>query len=396
MATIRGQRHLKNVTQDNLAREIQKNIIQIQSNRAPFISFLMALPSKASKNMKFEFFEHDRLQGTVTVSGSHTDSDTTIQLNTGHAAFVKVNAQIFVFRTDEMMRVTAVDTSTDIVTVVREVASTTKAALNNADTIGIVSEAHEEGVAFAEAISNESTLKDNYLEEFETAVDMSWVKMATEELTEADWPFQVKQKVGDHKEKMERAFLYGKQDLNTSGPNGKRVYYTGGLYWYVKSNAAAANFKTLSDGILTKGVLDAWLARLYSYGNPNRKVLMTSPLGWMTISNLADGYQTIQRSEKTLGMTIQKVEILGHLYTLVENQTLVAMGQEDVVFGIDMDHVIKRYLGANGKSFLTRWFKSVQATDIKGQKDVLFGIEGPQISNANAHGVLKDFVLTGS
>lgn len=395
MAVIRGQRNLKNVTQDTLARDLQRAIVSIQSNRAPFISFLMALPSRPTKNPKFEHFEHDVLQGTVTVSGAHDNSVTTIQLASGHAAYVKVNAQLMNFTTDEIMVVTEVDVANDTVKVEgRGHGSTNASAIADTEVLGIISEAHEEGVAFSEAISNESTGDYNYVEEFETAVDMSWLKQATEELTEADWPFQVKQKVGEHKEKMERAFIFGLRDLRT-GPNKKRVYYTGGIYWKVK-DSASENFKDLNGGILTKPVVDAWLARIYSYGNANRKVIITSPLGWLTLSGLAEGFQTIQRSEKTLGMTIQKVEVNGHLYTIVEDQTLVKMGQEDFMLCVDMDHVMKRHLAANGKSFQPKWFQNVQASDMKGKKDVMYCVEGIQVSNPDAHGVMKNYVLAGS
>ncbi len=395
MTTIRGMRHLKNVTQDNLARAIRKVIVETQANRAPFASFVMSLKGEACANMKFEWFEHTNMPARVAVDGAIADvAETHIQLHAGQAAYLQLNTLLMNFRTDEVYRIVGVDTATDIVTVTRNFNAGGAVAIADDDVLGIVSEAAEEGVDFGDAVTNESDPLYNYLQEFETPVDMSWLKLATQELTEADWPFQVRQKVAEHKEKKERAYLFGVRGLVSAGPVAShRVHYTGGLYQFIKADGT--NYVDLSDGLLTKPVLDAWLAGPYSYGNQNRKILMTSPLGWLTVSNLAEGYQTIQRSEKTLGMTIQKVELNGHLYTLVENQQLVALDAEDMIFCIDMDHVQERYLAGGGMNFRTNWFKSVQGNASKSKKDVLYGIEGLEYSVAKAHGVLRNFKLQG-
>lgn len=386
---IVGQRDTKVISFDNKARDIEQDIIEIQPNRAPFTSFLQALKSVPTKRTQFEHGEHDVIPGKVTVSGGQSDVDTTIELGVGTTARVPLNSILWNTRTDEVVRATGRDTGADTLTVTRGFAGTTNLAMNNTDTLVII-EAYEEGVEFSEGVSNEAELKNNYIQEIETEVSMSWFQMAEAELTQGDWPYQVEQKIIYHKEKQERQFLFGRKNLTASGPQGHRVFYSGGLYEMITSDSG--NAKTVT-GVLDKDTIDVWLANIYSYGNPNRKILFTSPLGWLSLTRLSEGYQTVQRSEKTLGMTINKVEINGHMFTVVENQMFHALGMDNLIVCADMDHVIKRHFQYNGMNFSTKWHEDVQTNAAKGKRNVLYSVEGLQRRNANAHGYIKGFTV---
>lgn len=391
MALIVGQRDTAKVTGfDSKARDLEKDIYDIQPNRAPFTSFMMALKSVPTKRTEFEHAEYTEIPGTVQVNGALSNAATALVVDTGHAARVPLNAVLWNPTSEEMVYVSARDTSTDTLTITRAFAGTTAAAIADNEVLTII-EAYEEGVEFSEGSTDTPSLKTNYVQELETEISSSWIQMAEAEETEADWDFQNERAFIRHKEKQERIFLFGIKNLGT-GVQGKRIFRTGGIYQTIVANSAAAN-KLSVTGVLTKDDLDVWAAQQRSYGNPNRKVWFTSPLGWVAITRLAEGYQTIEPSEKTLGMTIQKVAILGNVYTIIENQAFVNQNVQNLILSVDMDHVRKRPFSWRGFNFTTKWHKEVQTNALKGRRDVVYSIEGMQVRIANAHGYVKGFTL---
>lgn len=391
MGLIRGQRHLGNFTPDVKDREIQSDILMKQPDRAPFTSLLMALPDKATFAAKFEHAEDDTLVSTIQVNGAHLIGDTTIQLDTDHAKRCRLNMQVFNKTTKEVMVITDIDLATDIITVVKGAASSTAAAIADNEVLILSSEAQEEGVTFVDAITNELDLSYNYIQEVETPIEASWLQMATQELTTPDWKHQTNKAILEHKEKLERIYWLGKRDLRT-GPNGKRVYYTGGIFWFIEADTTNANWKKdFAGGPLTKSGIDDWMRHPLTYGSPSRKALFTSPYGRMKLTQISEGFQRVARSESTLGMEITKVSLNGKVLPIIENQMFAKVGMEDYIFLVDLDMVGLRYLSANGKSFKTRWYPNQQVVGTKGQKDVLYSVQGLQIKNVLAHGYAKGF-----
>ena len=394
MALVIGQRDTGKTAItgfDSKARDLEKDIYDVQPNRAPFTSFMMSLKSVPTKRTEFEHAEYTEIPGTVQVNGTINSGATALVVDSGHAARVPINAVLWSPDSDEMVYVSARDTSTDTLTITRGFASTTAAELTDNYVLTIL-EGYEEGVEFSEGATDTPSLKTNYVQEIETEISASWIQMAEAEETEADWDFQNERAFIRHKEKQERVFLFGKKNLGT-GTQGKRIFRSGGIYQTVLANAAAANRKDLAGAVLTKDDLDVWAAQLRSYGNPNRKIWFTSPLGWVALTRLAEGYQTIEPSEKTLGMTIQKVAILGNVYTIVENQAFVNQNFSDLLLCVDMDHVRKRPFSWRGFNFTTKWHKEVQTNALKGRRDVVYSIEGIQVRIADAHGYVKNFAL---
>lgn len=388
MGVILGARTTKNI-QDVKDRDFESKIVLLQPDQTPFMTFLMSLPSKVTEEVKFEHAQDDFLGLTATIAhgGGYISTDTVFQLVAGDASKVPNGAQLFNKTTGEMYRVTAVDTSLDTVTVSRAEGSVAATTVADAEVLIIASEATEENAKFIQAVSTNIITDFNYTQQFETAIQSSWRQQGTKDLTQPDWQFQVYKASIEHKRKMEAAFMFGTRNLLASGPNGQRVSYTDGLYQYILRNAPAANMKTLTGPIKEKDLED-WLEPVLRFGNPNRKSIITSPFGKLLLGRLGKGYVETERSDKTLGLTISKIEINGHLIPVLES-LLLSTVFNDLFLLIDTDNVRKRTLTANGKSFATKWYKDVQDNDQKGQKDVLFCDEGLMVTNQSAHGFMK-------
>lgn len=394
MALLRGQRHTRAITADIRDREIQQDIIMKQSNRAPFTSLLMALPSKATFAPKFEHAEDDTLVPYVTVSGSHNASVTTIQLGTGEAARVRRLTQLLYKNASgevEVLVVDSVNYALDQLTVQRAQAGTSGRSMTDGDKLVLASEAQEEGVKFVDAISGELDLLYNYVEEVETPVEASWLQMAVKDITERDWLHQTNLAMIEHKEKLERMYWFGHRDKRV-GPNGKNVYYTGGLYWFLSSATNNDEWKRNYGGsVLTKAGLDDWMRYPMRYGDIGRKVIFASPWARMRITAIAEGFQRIAPSEKTLGMEITKISLNGRVIPIIETQVFDKLGFESYLFMVDMSMVQSRYLQGGGKTFQTRWYPNQEEKGTKGQKDVLYSVQGLQIKNVLSHGMAYNF-----
>ena len=206
MAIIRGIRDTKNVTAaDTKLRNVDKLVTLIQPERGPLTTLLDQIGQTRSCNtMKFEHAERDYLSKTVQVNGALSDSATALVVD--NAAYVKVNTQIYNKTSGEAVRVTAVNTATNTLTIVRAAGGTVAAAIADNEVLILASEGSEEGVAYSDAITNESALLTGYLQEFETAIQMSNIQMTWEEYTNPDWKENMSQAIGEHKEKMEAAF----------------------------------------------------------------------------------------------------------------------------------------------------------------------------------------------
>lgn len=396
-----GQRNTgRSGSADVKERDIQEKIILTQSDRIPFTSFMLALGSESTHAAKFEHGEDDYISPILTTSTSYgTTRPVTIAPAAGTAARATLGAQVWNKTTNELFYVTVVNTIANTVTLERASISPVAAtAIASGENLIIVSEGREEGVNLANAVTTEIGLLYNYTEEFETAVEMSWKQMGTKDYTEKDWDFQVRKASAEQKEKLERMLFLGYRDL-TVGPEGNRLYFSGGMREAIldatngwgAATATGASGATAITTVLTKGILDNWLSQMRVFGNPNRKVMFGSPFAWRVLSGLADSYVRYDRSEKTLGVTIKKVEILGNVVPFVENQQLTRMGVQDYLFCIDLDYVKLRHLEANGESGRVRWLTNVQDNRKKGRHDVVHCDMGLMRKNYKSHGLLTGF-----
>lgn len=390
---LRGQRYTGNIDSTIKVRDVQPKITLIQPFRAPFVSLLSHLGSLPTQAAKYEFEEDDLVTPTVTnVGGAGNTTVTTIQLGTGQAARLQLDTQLYNLTTSEAVRVIGINTATDVITVIRGAGNTTAGNIGNNTALVVSSEGSEEGINLKGAITTKATNFFNYIEEFETAVEESWLNMGTRDYTTPDFDYQLLKAAPEHKEKMERAFWFGQRELVNNGSTaGKPVYYTGGVNWFLNTQGTpAANLKTIST-ILTDVVLEDWLENILRYGNPDKKMFFTSPFGRMVITRLAKTPVRTVRSEETLGITITEVELLGHVIPIIESLMFPRVGDNNSVYCLDMDYVTMRHLAAQGMNFTTRWLRNVQTPDLKGRKDVLHTICGIMMKNEFAHGKLSGF-----
>lgn len=402
--TQRGQLHSKAWQTDNRAREIQKDIILTEPDRAPLTTMLMKLTTKPTFSDTFEHAEYTYPSPTITSvtadSNSYSSGDSagpyTLTLDgngSKQAMRVKSGLQLRLMRTKEILRVTNADIPNNQIYVIRGAAGTTPAALLANDVYVMASEGNEEGVTYSDAIMQEPDLQSNIVEEFETAVEMSNIEMTLEDLTEDQWNFQVQVKAAEHKEKIERMiWLGGKEKI--AGPNNRWMRYSGGILYFLDGSSLTNSTHTLDLGgaILTKPFFDAWVtSSFYTFGSPNDVMLFTSPAGWTAISAIATTSETLQKDNDTLGLTIHKVVVNNRTFRVTESFAFAKWGMNSFIGAVNMSNIRLRRLQNKGYNYETQWKKNVQPNDQKGRKDVLYSIYGLQLPNFRSHGYLTNF-----
>ena len=81
---------------------------------------------------------------------------------------------------------------------------------------------------------------------------------------------------------------------------------------------------------------------------------------------------------------------------LIENQIFGKLGMTNWLVLVDLSLVKKRYLSTKRGNFNVRTIRGIQENDRKGKKDVIRGVEGLQIKNARAHGLIKNFTTVAN
>lgn len=389
-----GQRHTgRSNAADVKTRDISAEIAMYQPEVAPFYSLFSKFGSAPAKQMKVEYAMDDTLPAQVTIDGTVAIGGTSLKLDSGQAKYVRVHS-VWQYSGGEKFKVLASNPSTDYLTISRAYGGSTEAELTDNGTCYQCTEAFEEGVQYSDAISRELVLDYNYLQDMEVPISMSDIQDVTEEYTTADWDHQTEKAALQYKELRERTLWNGYKDLYT-GVNGRRVWTTGGVDDYIVTGFDGYTGTTVTvSGILTKRHFEQLLVPTLQYGKPSSKVLFAAPAGMNQINNCFEGAVEVTRSENTMGMVINKININGHIVPVIENQQFVKMGWNDRIYLVDMSLMKKRYLSTKKGNFNTRTIRGIQEPDRKGKKDVIRGIEGLERKNPRAHGRIKGFSTT--
>lgn len=144
---ITGTRDTANILQAKKKIDMSNTIALLQPSATPLISLLKQFKqnTKPATNPKFSWMEDDlgARWDAVNNGAGYDDSTTSIVVDNGN--YFSVGDVIKVPRTSEVMLVTAVNNSTDTLTVTRGYGVTSAAAIVDNDPIVIIGNANEEG-----------------------------------------------------------------------------------------------------------------------------------------------------------------------------------------------------------------------------------------------------------
>ena len=313
---IRARESTENVPANRRVRDVADRISYLDPDAAPFTLILQKARKQTVSAPKFEWMEKSLPPkwDQVNDADNMVAGDTAMVVD--NAAYFSVGDIVNVVRTGEKVRVTAVNTSTNTLTVVRGVGSTAAAGINNNDDIQIIGSAYAEGSPLGLEKSHVESFLYNYTQIFRTPFGETGTSMATEYYTGKARPQLRAEKAIEHKLDLERAALFGERNIDTTSTNNPRRYTAGALY-FLTSNVKDAG------GTLTGTEIEDWLQDVYSHTSAgDSRILLASPKIISVIDQLAVGNLQLVPSDKTYGIAVRQWLTSHGTFNIVKHRLL--------------------------------------------------------------------------
>lgn len=266
----------------------------------------MSLDIRTVKNFKYEWAE-DTFRSTQTQvnnGGGYNSSDTSIVVD--DATLFAVNDIVDAVATGEILLVTAVNTGTNTLTVVRSWGATAAASIADNAYLLIVGNAFPEAGAYQFSPETTESIVYNYLQDSRDGFGGTFV-LDRHELYGQDERTKKRAKhLLNHQRRMEASLIFGERADSTAGSGSEATprKTTGGLLEFLTSNVTAVG------GTLTKTVWNNWLRDLFVNGEPE-KVIFCSSLVAGAINNFAADSTAppasqlwVMQNQKSFGMNI--------------------------------------------------------------------------------------------
>lgn len=381
---VQGQRATISGNQDNRRVDMADKILLLEPDAAPLTVITKNIRKRATGNPQFKWQEDeldprfDRINnGAGYVSGATL-------LVVDNAAYFEPLQIVYVPRTGEQMRVTAVDVANNRITVTRGLGSTAQALVDN-DELLLANTAHPEGDYAPEARTRNQTTSQNYTQIFKKKIAMTNTALNQDYEADDEWVYQSMKKGIEHKKDLEYAFMVGRPSEVTS--NGGVTRTTAGFRHYVSTNVTDAG------GTFTETEFFTALRPMFRYGR-KEKWGLASALTVDVLNSFPRGKLEMRQSDNTFGLRIlQYISPHGTLnvatHWLLEGDTLG--GQ---LWVLDTDVMQYRYMkDGKGGPRDTHIEKGIQAKGLDGQEDQYLTECGLQFGLEKRHGYVYN--ITG-
>lgn len=374
---VTGQRGTTNIEPKQRKIDMAQEILLLDPDAAPLTVITKNISKKSTVNSKFEWMEDelDPRFDRVNNGAGYASGATAITVDNG--PYFEVQQIVYVPRTKESMRVTAV--VGNVLTVVRGIGSTAQAMLDNEELL-IANTAQPEGDSSRVARSRNPTPMFNYTQIFRMPWDATGSDLHSENEGPDDWEHTAAKKGIEHKKDIEYALMTGHPSEDTSSGQARRT--TGGFQHFVSTNTMDAG------GVLTEAEFFTFLRPNFRFG-AKEKWGLASQLVVDVLNSFPRGKLEVTQSDKTFGLRVmQYVSPHGTLnivtHYLLEGDTLG--GQ---MWVLDTDVVKYRFLsnkkrGSRDSSVRT----NIQAPDVDGRKDEWLTDGGLQFGAEKRHGYL--------
>jgi hypothetical protein len=270
-------------------------IYLLEPEAAPLYVLVSRLNKRSAISTTIEWPENDLNPSWSTLGASATSAATALTVATDEGSYFNKYDLVKIPSTGEIILVTA--TSTSGITAIRGYAGSTAASAANAADLLILGSAFEEGSAYSALItkSRKAERKYNYLQIFRKSVEVTNTMLNSELYGGDVRSYERKVKGIELMRDLERAFLYGSRNEDTTAGNldqGHARRTSGGLDFFISTNSTAVG------GILSETDFEAFIRTVTRYGG-DEVYLFASPLIISTISQWAMGKLQMYPKDKT-------------------------------------------------------------------------------------------------
>ncbi len=246
MTAIAGLRGTGDWATDERPKNFREMILWRNPNgMTPLTGLLSKMGSESVNDPEFSWWEEELRPVKLQVNGVMNTTTTTVvvvdaESATQSGALNLVPGDLLLVHTSdastaEIVRVNGVasDTTFDVI---RAQAGTSAAAIPDNTWITKIGNVFSEGATSPNVTSRNPTKVTNYCQIFKTAYEITKTAMLTKTRTGDPLKNERKRRMFDHAVAMEYAFMFGRP-LETTGANGKPMRMTGGLRYFLTSNA---------------------------------------------------------------------------------------------------------------------------------------------------------------
>ncbi|MDD2822802.1 MAG: DUF5309 family protein [Candidatus Daviesbacteria bacterium] len=322
---------------------------------------------------QFKWFEDEfgkrQLTGSGNVDpdgGNLTLTAQTQYLQAGDV--IMVAAQKWVF---EVQSVTDVDT----VVVGAELGGATGAAASAAGDVWLIGNVNEEGATLRAIKSTLAAEVYGYAQIFRTPIGITETAKNSKMWTkENDFDYQRRKKGIEHMIDIERAFLFGKRGIVTSGTHPKR--FTAGILSRITTYSTA--------NVDTEAEFETWLESLFAHGN-SEKYLFSSAAVVSMINGWAKGKLQVMAADKAYGLRIVTYNSPHGTVHIIKHPLLTGTTYGNYAIGLDMECLTYRYLSNRDTKLLT----NRQANGEDSQVDEYLSEVGLQMEQTSRHAIMS-------
>ena len=279
-----------------MQRSLDENILNLDPRDTPLLTLIGGLDGASGKftfrpssdNTKYEWMEDTLGWRSVTHTTATSSTGTTsVVLATGDAAKLQPG-HILEFGTVQMW-VSAVNTATDTITVVRPYAGSTDAQLTSGATLKIVGMARLEGAESDPIAGTGVTFGYNYTQILHRELSESGTMEKMQLLGKGDpWQYEAAKQIPNMLIELEHSLLYGRRQQGSgTTPRG-----LGNLKTYITTNVTAnLNSK------ITKAAFEAAALAMFKTSGGGDKYAIVSPANYVEIASLFSAAETVQHTE---------------------------------------------------------------------------------------------------
>jgi hypothetical protein len=380
---VTGQQGTATVDSARRRIDMADKVLLLEPDAAPLTVLTKNLSKRPAINPKFSWQEDEADPRIDAINNGAGYASGITALVVDNAAYFAAQDVIYCPRTGETMRVTAVNTGTQTLTVVRGVGSTAAALVDN-DEIFRLSSAQPEGDASKPARSRNTSAILNYTQIFRTEWDATNTLLTSEFEGGDEWEQQALKHGIEHKKSLEYQFMLGHPSEDTSSGQARRT--TGGFAHFVASNVSDVG------GTMTEAESTAALRTMFRYGS-REKWGIASSLAIDVINSYARGRLQTQIGQSTYGLRVTQYITPAGTLNLVWHPLLEGATLGGQIWVVDLATLAYRYLKNQRGSRDTMVRTNIQAPDVDGRKDEYLTEAGLEFGQEKRHGKIVN--ITG-
>lgn len=349
---VKGARKLTNIQDARKVPQYTKEYINVVADIAPMTAFMDKVgANKVVGQATYFHLLYDMNPRTVTYGTSTGETTgTTLTLAAGEGNKIDLSQLLYVERTNEVIRVTAINTDTLTVSRAFGTGGGVAATINDAEVIQVLGSAFAENSTAGSGISTEPNIITNACQTFRAFIEASGRDIASENYGPAEWDRMKQLKLEDLQIQRESAFLFNPA-IATSDPT-----MTKGLLGWISTNVF--NQAGILDEVSLANWNKAW--QRHNVGQAKNLIAFCGDNVRTAIDGFGRDALRLTPASDMLGVAIEawqssfgQMKLMQHgmLTPLGSSQTAANRGRVGFMIGVNTKMIGKRTFKGRGLTF---------------------------------------------